>query len=235
MSGQEFLILAAGRGTRFTADPRGGSTDKLRVRVLEESLPQRAVSFAAANGASRVLVTLAAGDAGDRVLADMTLAAAESGVELRARRQDVALYGPGAALLPWRKAVSGPLVVLFGDNLYQGLLPAFPDPDALYFTCSDLADDPRNLRFASVQGDRLVEKPHRFTSGAFFTGLLRLPAGFLDVASFTPSPRGEYEITELVNSWSRRVALRLDPATLLWDEITVFDDVARLEKRLATC
>lgn len=232
MSGQEFLILAAGRGERFAAPGTVGAVDKLRVRVGGESLPQRAVAFAAANGARRVLVTLAGGDVGERVLADVEERAAAAGLAVIPRRQDPDLYGPGAALLPWRGDVDGPLVVLFGDNLYVGTLPVFPDPGVLYFTFSERGDDEGNLRLAAVVADRIVEKPHRFSAGRFFTGLLRLPAGFLASAPFDPSRRGEIEIADAANAWPVRVPVRLDPSSLLWGDLTVPVDVAALEALL---
>lgn len=227
----DFLVLAAGRGTRFAREHGG---EKLLVRVGGLSLPQRAVLFAAANGARRCHVTVSSD--GNQVLDDVLEAGEQAGLDVVTARQDPAVYGTGAALMPWRERIHDPVVVLFGDNFYHGTVPHFPEPAAVHFTFKEIASpNTENLRFAAVQGDTIIEKPHHELSGRFFAGLVRFPSAFLSAATFTPGRRGEYEITDLVNAHPVRRAVPLEASGLLWDDVNEPSDVARVELLAAHC
>lgn len=253
----EFLILAGGIGSRYnatetvlTGQEETFKNAKLTVRLNGKSLPQHALEFAVHNGARRVHVTLGHGSASKQIEADLEFSAAMNAVALVTRTQDPTTYGTGAALLPWQEYTTAPLIVLFGDNFYQGDLPQFPDLDTLYFTYStaldlqaSFAQHPANVmykRYAAVLDDRIIEKPHNIVDGPFFTGLLRLPYGFL--YEFAPnsltydtffdtliSPRGEMEITESANAWPKRAAIPLTETSMLWGDLTYRMDVEHLQ------
>jgi len=232
-----FLLLAAGRSSRFDGD-------KLLCRLHGLSLPQRAARFALANGASRICVTLGVHHVhtdGRRVL-HRVLDDLSEVCEPEVVLQDPDAYGTGAAVLAWRGRISEPCTVLFGDNLYDGVLPewwaagtgvAARDGERggeLLFTTVDRPDaSPRNLQLAAVSGNVVLEKPHGVDSGVFFAGLVRLPAGSIEVAgSLRCSARGEYEIVDLVNTHPRRRAVPLAGIGITWGELTYAADVEGL-------
>lgn len=222
-----FILLAAGRSSRY-------GTDKLLVPIRGLTLPQRAAVFALNNGGTRLCVTLSGrgGEAAPehRVLADLE-AVCPVGV-LEVAWQDDQSYGTGAALSCWQGRIAEPAVVLFGDNFYAGTLPAFPDDEVLYLTTTTRNTiDEANLSLAAVIDGRVIEKPHQHTSGTYFTGLVRLPTGFLEgLDAVTASGRGELEITDLLNQTSSLQTLDLADTPLRWAELTRPEDKESVER-----
>ena len=247
----EFLILAGGNGSRYNKTEKVliGKEEtfknaKLTVRLNGKSLPQHALEFAVNNGARRVHVTLGHGSESKQIKADLEFSAAMNAVALVTRTQDPTTYGTGAALLPWQEYIMAPLIVLFGDNFYQGDLPQFSDLDTLYFTYSTALDLQTSFaqhsgtilskRYAAVIDDCIIEKPHNIVDGPFFTGLLHLPYGFLYEFAPSVSPRGEMEITESVNAWPKRAAIPLTETSMIWGDLTYQTDVEHLQTLIAS-
>lgn len=84
-------------------------------------------------------------------------------------------YGPAAGLLPWIDDISedDEVLILFGDNYLKGTFDKslLKQYDAIA-TYKELQEDPTNTRFAAIQNNTLIEKPHSFTSGTFFIGFM---------------------------------------------------------------
>ena len=138
------------------------------------------------------------------------------------RRPDIP-EGTGMSLLTGAKHVSGRFIVLFGDNFYYGIVKDdFPGAVATFV---ERKKDEKNLRLASIKGDKIIEKPHGYDEGRFFAGYLILNKE--QVLAQTPalSSRGEIEITEIFNGMRSRLVKPLD---IIWEEITYIDDYKKM-------
>ena len=220
-----FLILAAGNSTRF-------GSDKLREPIKGMTLPQRAVEFALKNGADRICITLNRNSVetdGHRVIHPV-LEDIDADVEVAF--QDPKSYGAGAAIQAWEGKITEDFVVLFGDNLYSGILPDF-DPDTTYFSSKKLDFSPRNLELAAVIDNLVIEKPHVIVSGNYFCGFVHFPRDFFtNLPGLQKSNRGEYEIADMINYGQSVKSLDLDDLNLVWGDITFKDDISKVESLL---
>ena len=224
-----FLILAAGRGSRF-----GG--DKLLEPINGKTLPQRCALFALTNGAERLCVTVNrhsvltnGSEIYHPVVEDIRRVVGQQ-IDVEVSFQASDCYGPGAAITAWEGKIDEDFVVLFGDNLYEGLLPVF-DPNITHFSYKSLGSDPRNLQLAAVVDDYIIEKPHVFLHGQFFCGFVHFPAKFFDgLPALQRSSRDEYEITDMVNLAESVVPVDLDLMRITWADITYKSDIEKLEQ-----
>ncbi|MDX1371788.1 MAG: NTP transferase domain-containing protein [Nitrososphaeraceae archaeon] len=225
-----FVILAAGNSTRF-------GSNKLLEKIGDYTLPQHAALFALENGAERICVTVNrkgvytnGSKISHRVVDDLERLIPN---ELEIAFQDDTMYGPGAALLPWRNKIKDEFVVLFGDNYYYGTLSDLPS-NYCGFTYKSKVRHPDNLRLAAVIDDYIVEKPHGQLEGNFFCGYIQFPKDYWE--DYTPqlnlSQRGEYEIADLVNvvpdHYRVSLGLRLDK----WFDITTKEDLVRIREEI---
>ena len=223
-----FLILAAGRGSRF-----GG--DKLLEPINGLTLPQRCALFALANGAERLCVTvsrdsvLTNGSAIYHPVVEDIRRAVDHKVDVEVSFQAVGSYGPGAAITAWEGKIKDDFTVLFGDNLYEGQLPEF-NPTKTYFSYKTLGVDPRNFQLAAVVNKYIVEKPHVFIKGDFFCGFAHFPKTFFEgLPALQRSSRDEYEITDMINLAKDVETVDLDELGLKWADITYKSDIEVLE------
>ena len=222
-----FIILAGGQSTRFDGD-------KLLERFKGETLPQKAVLFALANGAERICMTLShkqiytdGKQIKHRVLEDMN-----DIYPVEVALQDPSRYGAGAALATWQGHGIERATVLFGDNLYKGVLPPMADNSALYYsTVTRDKPDARNLQLAAVKDGIVIEKPHSIVSGDYFAGFIQMPSTIWKLLpTLRSSTRNEYEITDIINNAPNRKQVRLEDCDLLWEDITYVSDIKRINE-----
>jgi len=222
-----FIILAGGQSTRFDGD-------KLLERFNGETLPQKAVLFAIANGAERVCVTLShkqiftdGHNIKHQVLEDL-----RNIFPVEVTLQDPTRYGAGAALAAWQQRGIGTATVLFADNYYRGVLPVMSDTTALYYsTVTRPEPSARNLQLAAVKEGVVIEKPHNLVSGVYFAGFIRLPSTtWLMLPGLRSSNRNEYEIVDIINNTPNRKQVRLEDCDIVWDDITYASDIKRVNE-----
>jgi dTDP-glucose pyrophosphorylase len=222
-----FIILAGGQSTRFDGD-------KLLERFRGETLPQKAVLFALANGAERICVTLShkqiytdGKTIKHRVLEDL-----RDVYPVEVTLQDPNRYGAGAALAAWQQHGIEGATVLFGDNLYKGMLPVMVDNTALYYsTITRTQPDARNLQLAAVKEGVVIEKPHSIVSGEYFAGFIQMPSSVWKMLpSLRNSARNEYEIVDIINNAPNKRQVRLEDCDMLWEDITYASDIKRINE-----
>jgi dTDP-glucose pyrophosphorylase len=79
----------------------------------------------------------------------------------------------------------------------------------------------------------VIEKPHSQLRGRFFAGFIKMPAQMWNVLpGLRRSSRNEYEVTDIINSAERRVAIDLSETYMIWDSITFASDVERIQNLL---
>lgn len=222
-----FIILAGGQSTRFDGD-------KLLERFRGETLPQKAVMFALANGAERICVTLShkqiytdGKTIKHRVLEDL-----RDVYPVEVTLQDPNRYGAGAALAAWQQHGIEGATVLFGDNLYKGILPVMDDSTALYYsTIKRTHPDARNLQLAAVKEGVVIEKPHNIVSGEYFAGFIQMPSSVWKMLpSLRNSARNEYEIVDIINNAPNKKQVHLEDCDILWEDITYASDIKRINE-----
>jgi len=224
-----FLILAGGASTRFDGD-------KLAERFNGMTLPQYCAKFALANGAERICVTLSERQVYTdgiaffhRILDDL-----HEVCEPEIALQPAERYGTGVAVSIWQQRIMEDVVILFGDNFYSGTLPMMASSETLYYTTVTRSQSQmQNLQLAAVIDDFVIEKPHSQLRGRFFAGFIKMPAQMWNVLpGLRTSSRNEYEVTDIINSAERRVAIDLSETYMIWDSITYASDVERIQNLL---
>ena len=224
-----FLILAGGASTRFDGD-------KLAERFNGMTLPQYCAKFALANGAERICITLSERQVYTdgiaffhRILDDL-----HEVCEPEIALQPAERYGTGVAVSIWQQRIMEDVVILFGDNFYSGTLPMMPSSETLYYTTVTRSQSQmQNLQLAAVIDDFVIEKPHSQLRGRFFAGFIKMPAPMWNVLpGLRTSSRNEYEVTDIINSAERRVAIDLSETYMIWDSITYASDVERIQNLL---
>ncbi len=228
------LILAAGKSSRF-------GRNKLEERFGGLTLPQRAALFALENGAENIYVTLsrsAVKTDGNRVYHSI-LEDLKEVCNPKVAFQDESQYGPGAAVSCWSQVITEPVTVLFGDNLYMGVLPKAynqvldGNSKEAIFTTRFLEANARNLQLAAVEHGVVIEKPHSILRGDYFCGFVRFPAGYLQrLGSLRKSERGEVEITEMINFCEERDHWDIDRLNVIWGDITYESDLPKVRSLL---
>ena len=222
-----FIILAGGQSTRFDGD-------KLLERFRGETLPQKAVMFALANGAERICVTLSHRQiyTNGKTIKHRVLEDLRDVYPVEVALQDPNRYGAGAALAAWQQHGIEGATVLFGDNLYKGILPVMADNTALYYsTIKRMQPDARNLQLAAVKEGVVIEKPHSIVSGEYFAGFIQMPSSVWKMLpSLRNSARNEYEIVDIINNAPNKKQVHLEDCDMLWEDITYASDIKRINE-----
>lgn len=236
---KEAIVLCAGNSTRF------GEKNKLYQNINGHTLPQHIIEFCVKNEIKRINFTINKNDlyfngAGDTILNPIMSSnyfyvidkKLRDKVKIRYEFQNENEYGPAAAIKPWLESnlVKSDFIVLFGDNYYNGILPKFDfeSVDA-YASYRTLENDPRNLKYAAIINDFIIEKPHSFIGGNFFCGYLAFSRRVNienNIKKIKISGRNEYEISDFFNIAKTRKIIYND---LIWSDITIEDDIQKVK------
>lgn len=198
------VLLAAGNSKRFEGN-------KLLCEIEGKTLPERAIEFCIMNGIQKVYVTIK--NEGFYIEHDHTLKHPIMSrlqeryghkINLYFRFQPDDMYGPAAAILPWRLEIFEPFVVLSGDNFYYGKTDFHLGEHDCVVTYQEREKNQANLRLAAIVDGIVIEKPHAIVQGKYFCGYVIFKDTVLDyVNKIDKSTRGEYEITNLINSMQK--------------------------------
>jgi dTDP-glucose pyrophosphorylase len=81
--------------------------------------------------------------------------------------------------------------------------------------------------------DRIIEKPVTFVGDLINASLyLFTPKIFDAIAEITPSPRGEYELTDAINLIASREPVNVFELEDRWLDLTAPTDIGKIEKAL---
>lgn len=124
--------------------------------------------------------------------------------------------GTGHALAAAARRARGDVLVAMGDAVVDPKTLARLAAARGFVLAAARVEDPTRFGALRVEGSRVVrlaEKSRRPPSDLVNTGLYRIPAeAVAQAGSLRPSPRGELELTDLVNAWARRGRVRWIPA-----------------------
>ncbi|MFB0843154.1 nucleotidyltransferase family protein [Paenibacillus oleatilyticus] len=132
--------------------------------------------------------------------------------------------GTGMSLRTGAEFAGDRFIVLFGDNYYKGKLNDTSDLNIATYLSKE--EDEKNLRFAAIVDNNIIEKPHTYSSGLFFTGYMILNKKDVLSQPIVLSQRGEVEITDIFNNCVNKKVKELD---ISWEEITYIEDYNKME------
>ncbi len=144
--------------------------------------------------------------------------------------------GTGAALLLAEDFVRDePFMVVLGDNVVSENVREFVDEFKSHvdeFKAKILiakVDDPENYGVVSFKGKQIidiVEKPKKPKSNYVNTGLwMFLPEVFTHLKQLKKSPRGEYEITDVLSLYAKKSQLSHSILKSAWTDAGSFDSL----------
>ncbi|MEX2586639.1 MAG: sugar phosphate nucleotidyltransferase [Actinomycetota bacterium] len=213
------VVLAGGYGTRFYPVTR--VVNKHLLDVFDEPVVYYPIrSLAGAGIEEVVLVTiLEEVDQFKKLLGDGT----ELGVKISYATQEGA-GGIAEALLMAKPFVENEsLMVVLGDNIFQGDLSAYAESFEKQGTGAKILlkqvshDDARRFGVADVRDGKIVgiqEKPSHPRSDLIVTGCYMYDSRVFDlISTLNPSARGELEVTDLNN-------LYIDEGTMSYDVLS---------------
>jgi len=232
----ECIILAAGKSSRFNGN-------KLLEKFNGKTLLEYALLFCILNDIKKVNITISECDLYYKdttkgihpVLDAANIINYKSLLDIKIKSQDPTKYGPAGAMMPWINEIKDDFIVLLGDNFINGKIVETIKPRMKPHTSIigyiEKPEDEDNLRLGFINSEtkKVKEKPHGQKSGKYFVGFCAFSNDTLkNLKNLKPSERGEYEITDLMNS-NDNVEL-FDISTIDWKDITFSNEIAEMEK-----
>lgn len=220
------IILAGGLGTRLR--PFTKYTTKHLLPVYDLPMIVFPIRTLVGLGVTEILIVAGGEHLGQ--LLDFLGDGSEHGAQFTFRCQTEPRGIAHALCLAEGFAAGAPVVLHLADNVFERT-------DALKCGFEDWAgppifngahvflkrvEDPERFGVAEIVGKelrRIVEKPREFISPYAVTGLYLLDADCFSIArGLKPSPRGEVEITDLLNVYAERDALRWTELDGFWSD-----------------
>jgi glucose-1-phosphate thymidylyltransferase len=232
------LILAGGAGTRLR--PLTYSSAKQLVPVANKPVLFYGIEAMRDAGIEDITIVVSPGASGQEI-EERAGDGSRWGIRIGYVVQEEAL-GLAHAVLTGEGAIGGsPFVVYLGDNLLRDGIQAMVDqfrsngPDALILL--QHVEDPRAFGVAELDGDQVVqltEKPPEPKSDLALVGVYMFQPGIFDVCrSLEPSGRGEYEITEAIQTLIDQ-GKRVEPhvVTGWWKDTGKWEDMLEANRLL---
>lgn len=205
------VLLAGGSGSRLF--PLTLVTNKHLLPIYDRPMIYHPLETLREMGCREVMVVVGGRSVGDVV--ELLHDGSDVGLELTYRYQRGAL-GIAHAIGLARDFADGPIAVVLGDNILRGSLRPFADA----FLDSDMeagavlkgVPEPSRFGVAEFDGDGNVigfeEKPQQPKSNRIPIGVYLFRPGVFDILhDLTPSSRGEFEITDVLNHYVGRHSL----------------------------
>jgi glucose-1-phosphate thymidylyltransferase len=232
------LILAGGAGTRLR--PLTHSSAKQLVPVANKPVLFYGIEAMRDAGIEDITIVVSPGQAGAEIR-ERAGDGSRWGLRIDYVEQAAPL-GLAHAVLTAEKAIGeAPFVVYLGDNLLQGGITTMVEkfkangPDALILL--QHVDDPRSFGVAELDGEivvRLEEKPAEPKSDLALVGVYMFRPGIFDICrTLEPSGRGEYEITEAIQTLIDQ-GKRVEPhvVTGWWKDTGKWEDMLETNRLL---
>ena len=189
------VILAAGQGTRMR--PLTESLPKPMLPVADRPLVAHVADAAVEAGASELIFVVGYEPVEVQTFFGETYRDVPVSFAVQESQQ-----GTADAVRAAHEQLEGPFAVLNGDNLYESV-----DVQTLFERAPAVGavrvDDPRNYGVLSTEGERvtgIVEKPEDPPSQLANAGAYVFPAAAREWLEVEASERGEYEITDVLDT-----------------------------------
>ncbi len=232
------LILAGGAGTRLR--PLTHSSAKQLVPVANKPVLFYGIEAMRDAGIDDITIVVSPGQGGSEIR-ERAGDGSRWGLRIGYVVQEQAL-GLAHAVLTGEEAIGdSPFVVYLGDNLLQGGITGMVEqfkaaqPDALILL--QHVDDPRAFGVAELDGEvvvQLEEKPAEPKSDLALVGVYMFMPGIFQICrALEPSGRGEYEITEAIQTLIDQ-GKRVEPhvVTGWWKDTGKWEDMLETNRLL---
>lgn len=217
------VVLAGGQGRRF--HPVTKVVNKHLLDVFDEPMVYYPIKTLVRAGIRDIVLVT-----GEEINQFRSLLGngSDLGVSIEYERQTGNLGIANALGYAAPHVVDEDMVVILGDNIFQDDVGPFVDAFSRSNAHAKLLlkrvahEDAKRFGVATVDGDRIssiVEKPQAPESDLVVTGCYMYSADVFDIiASLELSTRGEYEITDVNNTYVRRDAMTFDVLTGWWTD-----------------
>ena len=232
------LILAGGAGTRLR--PLTHSSAKQLVPVANKPVLFYGIEAMRDAGIDDITIVVSPGQGGSEIR-ERAGDGSRWGLRIGYVVQEQAL-GLAHAVLTGEEAIGdSPFVVYLGDNLLQGGITGMVEqfkaaqPDALILL--QHVDDPRAFGVAELDGEvvvQLEEKPAEPKLDLALVGVYMFMPGIFQICrALEPSGRGEYEITEAIQTLIDQ-GKRVEPhvVTGWWKDTGKWEDMLETNRLL---
>ncbi len=217
------VLLAAGLGTRLK--PLTLATSKMLVPVYDKPMILHALNTLVASGVTKVLVVIGRDNCEGivKLIGDGSDWGVQASYVVQNERKGTA----NAVLQAELFANGDKFVVMAGDNVFQDSfkkeLESFKKSKFKGMLFLKKVSDPSRYGVAEVNGNKIlkiIEKPKEPKSDLAVTGLYFLdPSVFDFIRKITPSPRGEYEITDLFSHLASQNQLSYSIVQNYWSDV----------------
>lgn len=142
-------------------------------------------------------------------------------------------YGTACPLKCMKGIIKEPFVFLYGDNLYSVKdLQAMQVNDDYHYVAGMENNHPEKYGVLIEENGflrEIIEKPKQFVGNLINTGPFKFtPAVFDKIAQIKKSPRGEYEITDVISLLAKDKRVKIKKIQDFWIDFGNPGDVIRL-------
>lgn len=146
------------------------------------------------------------------------------------------IYGTACPLMCVKDMIKEPFLFLYGDNLYSVEdLKAMDIADGYQYVAGLTHDTPEKygVLLADEEGflEKIVEKPKEFVGNLINTGPFKFtPEIFERLPLIKKSPRGEYEITDVISLLAKEKKVKVKKIQDYWIDFGKPEDVEKLSE-----
>jgi len=232
------VILAGGKGTRLF--PLTKVINKHLLPVGREPMIYNPVRKLVDAGIEEILVITSTEHMGDIV--NSLGSGKEMGCSFTYKVQEDN-NGIAAALMLAKKFAGGErIVVILGDNIATGSISSYVNNFRAQEKGARVllkeVDDPTRFGIAAIDEEQIIEieeKPNKPKSRCAVIGYYMYDAKVFDIIErMKPSVRGEYEITDVNNTYIKKGELKYDMLEGNWTDAGTFESLNFANKMIIT-
>ncbi|MBN1866639.1 NTP transferase domain-containing protein [Candidatus Sumerlaeota bacterium] len=226
------VILAGGTGSRL--HPLTKVTNKHLLPVGRKPMIYHPIEKMCAAGLKEILIVTGCEHIGD--VMSLLGSGKDFGCSFTFRVQDEAGGIAQALALAEHFAAGDAVTVILGDNIFEGsiapMIRAFEEAGGKGAVLGlKKVAQPQRFGVAEVRGGRIVaieEKPANPKSDLAVIGIYIYDSSVYDIIrGLKPSARGEYEITDVNNTYIAQGALRYHDLEGWWTDAGTFESLAQ--------
>jgi glucose-1-phosphate thymidylyltransferase len=221
------VILAAGKGTRLL--PATKVMDKGVMLVYDKPMIYYPITTLRDSGVKEILIIVRPGHSGQFI--DLLGSGKDLGVRLTYDVQEEPLGIAHGLAIAEDFADERKLAFLLSDEILEDVFPdavrKFESEGRGAVIGVHEAPDPQRFGVVEMRGDKVIsmeEKPLKPKSNLVSCGFYLFDNKVFDIIrDLKPSPRGEYEITDVLKQYLRRDELAAFVAKGFWKDAGTFD------------
>jgi len=225
------VVLAGGTGSRLM--PLTKVTNKHLLGVGQKPMIYYPIEKLTSIGIEEILIVTGVEHMGDVV--SLLGSGKDFGCRFTYKVQDEAGGIAQALALAENFARGQSLIVILGDNIFEGSLKSYADKFIAQKTGARIllrqVSEPQRFGVAELSGDKVIgieEKPTEPKSDYVVTGIYFYDGAVFDIIrTLKPSARGEFEITHVNEAYIKKGQLAYDILEGWWTDAGTFESLNR--------